>query len=158
MTEQQPSTAPEDWASVKRIIIAAQIRRYAIISQRKMERDTKFKSTKMKMLFEDQQRKFMLAKFLEDDFSTLEQKILKAAKKGEYEVEVMSFPSAYCTDAGRAVNCSEKNWPKTLQGKARSFYLIWKALGQYKGYHLKATILNFPNGFMGDVGLYIDWK
>jgi hypothetical protein len=71
---------------------------------------------------------------------------------------VMRFPSELCTDHGRALNMGEKDWPDTLVGQPRQFYEIWKERLEPAGYRLKAMIVEWPNGFPGDVGLYVAWS
>lgn len=80
-----------------------------------------------------------------------------AASKGQMEVMVYSFPSDLCTDSGRAISTGEAFWPETLQGKAKELYDIFKSRVQPQGYKLKAMIINFPGGFPGDVGFFLNW-
>jgi hypothetical protein len=52
---------------------------------------------------------------------------------------------------------AEPGWPETLQGRPRQGYLTWKEKLQPLGYHLKAQIVDWPNGVPGDIGLYLSW-
>ena len=85
-------------------------------------------------------------------------RLRQAALRGENELLVIRFPSELCTDHGRARNNSEPGWPDTLVGSPRQFYEIWKERLEPAGYRLKAMILEWPNGFPGDVGLFVAWK
>jgi hypothetical protein len=85
-------------------------------------------------------------------------RLRQAALRGENELLVIRFPSALCTDHGRALNNSEPEWPDTLVGAPRQFYEIWKERLEPAGYRLKAMIVEWPNGFPGDVGLFVAWK
>ena len=85
-------------------------------------------------------------------------RVKAAATRGETEMMVMRFPSALCADRGRALNNSEPGWPDTLVGQPRQFYEIWKERLEPAGYRLKAMIVEWPNGFPGDVGLFVAWK
>jgi hypothetical protein len=85
-------------------------------------------------------------------------RVKAAAARGESEMMVMRFPSALCVDHGRALNNSEPGWPGTLVGQPRQFYEIWKERLEPAGYRLKAMIVDWPNGFPGDVGLFVAWK
>jgi hypothetical protein len=85
-------------------------------------------------------------------------RVKAAAARGESEMMVMRFPSALCVDRGRALNNSELGWPDTLVGQPRQFYEIWKERLEPAGYRLKAMIVDWPNGFPGDVGLFVAWK
>ena len=71
---------------------------------------------------------------------------------------VMRFPSELCSDHGRAINNAEPEWPETLVGQPRQFYEIWKERLEPAGYRLKAMIVEWPNGFPGDVGMFVAWK
>jgi len=85
-------------------------------------------------------------------------RLRQAALRGENELLVIRFPSELCTDHGRALNNIEPEWPDTLVGAPRQFYEIWKETLEPAGYRLKAMILEWPNGFPGDVGLFVAWK
>lgn len=146
------------WSAIDRIILAEHLRRYASISKLKYQQQKADISAHAHLELEEQKKTFIESEYLETDFLALEVKILDVAKQGDYEVEVMRFPAYFCTDGGRSINNFEARWPETLQGKARGFYLVWKQHAQAKGYRLKAKIINYPKGFMGDLGLYIDWS
>lgn len=81
----------------------------------------------------------------------------RAAERGEREIMVMEFPSEYCTDHGRAINNLERDWPDTLAGVAKRGYEIYRTHFQPKGYRLRAQILNYPGGMLGDVGIFLEW-
>lgn len=84
--------------------------------------------------------------------------VMNAVKEGKFEALVYSFPSSLCSDNGRAINNSDPNWPKTLQGKAREYYERYMSNARPKGYRLKAMIINFPDGVPGDVGFFLNWS
>ena len=48
--------------------------------------------------------------------------VRRAAEQGRVEIEILRFPSQYCTDHGRAMNNFEAGWPETLTGAARRVY------------------------------------
>ncbi|NQU59022.1 MAG: hypothetical protein HQ513_17460 [Rhodospirillales bacterium] len=146
------------WPINERKIIAEQLRRYTDISRARKERNSDGTSKTSEDSFDEQKQLFIQSEFLDYEYQALELKVIDAAKQGKYEVEVIKFPAAYCTDRGRAINNSEKDWPETLQGKARSFLTIWKEHGQPIGFRLKVKINNYPGGFIGDVSLFIDWS
>jgi hypothetical protein len=85
-------------------------------------------------------------------------RVKAAALRGETEMMVMRFPSELCTDKGRALNNAEPGWPETLVGQPRQFYEIWKERLEPAGYRLKAMIVEWPNGFPGDVGMFVAWR
>ena len=134
------------------------MRRYAGISKARAEKRLNASANTSESLRDEQKLEFMQSRYVEKESEALKLKIIDAAKRGEYEVEVITFASAYCSDGGRAINNSESNWPQTLQGKAQSFYSIWKEHGHPNGYRLKAKINDYPGGFIGDVSLLVDWS
>ena len=83
--------------------------------------------------------------------------VRRAAEQGQEEIEILRFPSHYCTDHGRAINNFEAGWPDTLNGFARKVYDAYAAHLQAQGFTIRAQILNYPDGGLGDVGLYIGW-
>lgn len=109
---------------------------------------------KLQQLFEE----FMKAQVTEKELDAIRQKVLSATERGEMEAEIMRFPSKHCRDNGRAINNGEPDWPATLQGKARSLYDLFEERGRPRGFKLKAQILDFPGGLLGDVGLTLSWK
>ena len=84
-------------------------------------------------------------------------RVKAVAATGATEMLMGRFPCELCTDHGRAINMAEPGWPETLTGRPRQGYLVWKAKLQPLGYHLKAQIVDWPNGVPGDVGLYLSW-
>ena len=83
--------------------------------------------------------------------------VRRAAEQGRSEIEILRFPSQYCSDHGRAINNFEAGWPDTLNGFARKVYDAYAAHLQTQGFTIRAQILNYPDGGLGDVGLYIGW-
>jgi hypothetical protein len=83
--------------------------------------------------------------------------IEKAVDRGEHELMVMRFPSAWLPDHGRAINNKEKNWPDKLDGFARRAYEYYEKEVKPRGFGIKATILEWPGGMPGDVGLFLTW-
>jgi len=82
----------------------------------------------------------------------------EAAKAGEKEFELLRFPSQLCEDGGRAINISEEGWPSTLRGEPKDLYDRWEADLKPQGFRLTAKILDFPDGFPGDAGLFLTWS
>ena len=58
---------------------------------------------------------------------------------------------------GRAINVSEADWPATLRGEAAEVYLRWQHQLKPHGFHLSASVLEFPGGMPGDIGLFLGW-
>ncbi len=101
---------------------------------------------------------FLRKQVTDEEIARVRQRVDAAVKEGKEEAMVYSFPSSLCTDKGRAINNGDKDWPASLQGKAREFYERYQRLGRPTGFKLKAAIINFPNGMPGDVGLFLNWE
>ena len=83
--------------------------------------------------------------------------VRRAAEQGRSEIEILRFPSQYLTDHGRAVNNFEAGWPETLTGAGRRVYDAYVQHLQSQGYKIRAQILNYPDGGLGEVGIFIAW-
>ncbi|ODT11778.1 MAG: histidine kinase [Kaistia sp. SCN 65-12] len=101
---------------------------------------------------------FLHDQISDEEVETVRRVALNAVRNGQYEAMVYSFPSSLCTDKGRAINSADPDWPETLQGKARQFYDRYVEYAKPQGFKLSAMIINFPEGFPGDVGFFISWK
>jgi hypothetical protein len=93
----------------------------------------------------------------EDELALVRKLVMNAVNNGKFEAMIYSFPSDLCTDSGRAINNRLPHWPETLQGKAKELYDRYLEAVKPQGFRLKATIINFPNGMPGDVGLFLNW-
>jgi hypothetical protein len=100
---------------------------------------------------------FMKGEITEDELAAIRNLVLNAVKSGQMEALIYSFPSSLCTDSGRAINNAEADWPSTLTGKAKALLDKYEEKARPAGYHLKAQIINFPDGIPGDVGLFLAW-
>lgn len=83
--------------------------------------------------------------------------VRRAAEQGHSEIEILRFPAEYCRDRGRAINNFDPAWPETLTGIARRGYEAFKQHLEPQGYKMRAQILNYPDGNLGETGLYITW-
>lgn len=95
---------------------------------------------------------------IEEIKHSLATKTRAAASRGETEVLVMRFPSALCTDRGRAINNAEADWPTTLTGRPRQAYEFWKEHLQPAKFKLRAMIIDWPGGLPGDVAFFLSWS
>ena len=91
------------------------------------------------------------------DWRDLMARSRSAASAGSRELMALRFPAELCTDGGRAVNAPDPAWPETLRGAPADLYGRWERELKPRGYRLSAQILNFPGGFLGEVGLSIRW-
>lgn len=81
----------------------------------------------------------------------------QAAEHGQKEFMLLRFPSQLASDGGRAVNVAETGWPSTLRGEAAEIYLRWERDLRPHGFGLTASVLEFPGGMPGDIGLFLVW-
>jgi len=93
----------------------------------------------------------------DDRWKDIMHRACEAAKAGEAEFELLRFPSQLCEDGGRAINISEAGWQETLRGEPREIYERWETDLKSQGFRLTAKILDFPDGFPGDAGLFLTW-
>lgn len=139
------------------VVSASELRR-AILQK---ELDEINKAEKLKADKERQLRDFaesFLHDHVSDDERALIRKlVMSAVNNGKFEAMVYTFPSELCTNSGRAINNREPGWPDTLQGKAKELYDRYLEVAKPQGFRLKATIINFPDGMPGDVGLFLNW-
>lgn len=80
-----------------------------------------------------------------------------AAKQGNHQLQVLTFPSSYCSDGGRRINIADPEWPSTLEGFAKKAYDFFQKELRPLGYKLHAEIISFPGGMPGDVALFLTW-
>jgi hypothetical protein len=80
-----------------------------------------------------------------------------AAKRGEHQVQVLTFPCTYCNDGGRRINNLEKDWPQSLEGFAKKAHEFFEKELRPLGYKLHAEVISYPGGMPGDVGMFLRW-
>ncbi|UEM07328.1 hypothetical protein JL101_033135 (plasmid) [Skermanella rosea] len=83
--------------------------------------------------------------------------VRRAAERGLNEIQLLRFPSAFCTDGGRAINNFDPDWSNSLTGFAKEAFDAWDQHLRPSGYKLRAQILNYPGGMPGDVGIFLRW-
>lgn len=104
-------------------------------------------------------KEMFLARTITPEFiERLMTRIRNAAETGETQLLLGHFPSAWCTDGGRAINVREAGWPETLQGFAKDFYEFWDQTLKPLDFQLEVEIMDFPGGMPGDVGTTLSWR
>ncbi len=93
-----------------------------------------------------------------DTLDRIIETVERAAAQGEMLAHVYRFPSDYCTDRGRAVNNEEPDWPHTLQGPARTLFVVLQECFEPLGYRIGAAIVTWPLLMPGDVSLFLSWQ
>ena len=84
--------------------------------------------------------------------------INRAAKNGQTQVQVFRFPNELCTDHGRAINQMEPGWESTLTGVPKQVYQLWHSYLRPRGYKLRAEIVEWPGGMLGDIAITLSWQ
>lgn len=102
--------------------------------------------------------------FMERDIETgpkalerLNVMVRRAVEQGKDEVQVLRFPAKFCLDHGRAINNFDEDWSKSLTGVALKAHDAFKQHLEPLGYKLRAQVLNYPDGQLGEVGLFLSW-
>ena len=80
-----------------------------------------------------------------------------AAEQGHHQLQVVTFPSTYCTDRGRSINNADPEWPSTLTGFAKKAYDYFDKELRPLGYKVTAEIVTWPDGLPGEVALNLKW-
>jgi hypothetical protein len=110
---------------------------------------------------EEQQKElheaFMSRHLQPDAEERFNRQVRDAAARGEHEIMVLTFPSDWCTDGGRAINSLSEDWAGTLSGFAKELYEAYDERLRPLGYKIRAQILNYPGGMPGDVGIFLRW-
>lgn len=122
----------------------------------KMDEERKLKRKKDEKQLELRDA-FMGREIHPEVFERLNQAVSIAAQRGLHQIQVITFPSSYCSDGGRRINIADPEWPSTLQGFAKKAYDFFDTELRPLGYKLHAEIISFPGGMPGDVGLYLKW-
>jgi hypothetical protein len=102
-------------------------------------------------------QEFMQREVGDDAIQRVNNLVRHAAENGQREVMLFKFPAEYCTDHGRAVNNFDPSWPNTLSGFARKAHDAYTEHLKPHGYKLRAQVLNYPDGNLGEVGIFLSW-
>lgn len=83
--------------------------------------------------------------------------VKRAAEQGLHEVQVVTFPASFCNDQGRRINNAEADWPVSLEGFAKKAHEFFEAELKPLGFKARAQVLNYPDGRLGDIGIFLSW-
>lgn len=122
-----------------------------------LDRERKFKDKK-KQQERDLREVFMSRKVAPEAVERINNAVRIAAQNGHHHLEVITFPSSYCSDGGRRINIADAEWPTTLTGFAKDAYDFYDTELRPLGYKLRAEIISFPGGMPGDVSLSLAWE
>jgi hypothetical protein len=122
----------------------------------KMEEERHARERKAKQELELRQA-FMDREIHPEVFERINNAVSIAAKLGNHQVQVITFPCTFCTDGGRRINIADPEWPSTLTGFAKKAFEFWEKELRPLGYKVHAEIISFPDGMPGDAALYLKW-
>jgi hypothetical protein len=123
---------------------------------KKMDEGLQFQRGKQEE--EDELRKAFLDRVIQPDaIDRINAAVRIAAEQGRHQLEVVTFPSTFCTDRGRRINIGDPDWPTTLTGFANKAYDYFDKELRPLGYKVTAAIVTWPDGLPGDVALYLKW-
>lgn len=100
---------------------------------------------------------FFSGEIKQEDYDRLWTRLQSAAEDGRTELLVGQFPSAWCTDRGRAINNDGAEWRDTLQGIAKTFVDYYDRELRSRDFKLRLEVINFPGGMPGDIGAFLSW-
>ncbi len=84
--------------------------------------------------------------------------VQRAAERGEHEVEVLRFPSAWMLDKGRSLTSGYGDWTQQLDGFAARAHQFYQEKLAPLGYGIGAAIADYQGGLPGDVAVTLTWK
>ncbi len=122
----------------------------------KMDEERKLKKKKEQQNLELREA-FMKRDVSPEVFDRINSAVSIAAKLGQHQIQVMTFPASFCSDGGRRINIADPEWPSTLEGFAKRAFEFFDKELRPLGYKLGAEIISFPGGMPGEVGLYLKW-
>jgi hypothetical protein len=100
---------------------------------------------------------FMSRDIRSDAVDRVNAAVQRAAEASKHEIELFRFPASFCSDGGRRINNNQPDWPESLEGFARRAYDAYVEHYKPLGYKMKAQVMDFPNGMMGEIALFLSW-
>jgi hypothetical protein len=123
---------------------------------KKIDEEDEF--AKKKRQQQDELRKAFMDRAVQPDaIDRVNNAVRIAAEQGHQQLEVVTFPSTFCTDRGRSINNGDPDWPKTLTGYAKNAHDYFEKELRPHGFKVSAAIVTWPDGLPGDVALYLKW-
>jgi hypothetical protein len=131
-----------------------QIASEAEVAKMDEERRLKKKDEQQK---EDLRAAFMAREIRPEAIERINRAIRIAAEQGHHQLQVLTFPSSYCSDGGRRINVGDPEWPSTLDGFAKKAYDFYLKELRPLGYKVSMEIVSWPKGMPGDIAMYLKW-
>ncbi len=153
MSTEKPYHEPSDAERVE----AKSLHRHTMEVRLKKDEERLEKKHKQQQAEQKAHFEFLNRVFTEEDRHRVTELTGAAVHAGEFEVEILRFPAAFLTDGGRAINNADEHWPETLTGYAASMYAAYADISKPLGYKLAARVLDYPNGMIGEIGIFLEW-
>jgi hypothetical protein len=81
-----------------------------------------------------------------------------AAARGEFEMQLLQFPCALCSDGGRMIDVHEGGWEATLRGEPAEMCARWRQELQPQAFRLDARMVGWDEqGRIAEAGLFLQW-
>lgn len=122
----------------------------------KMDEERQYKKKKEQQQLELREA-FMSREVQREAIDRINHAVSVAAKSGQHQLQVVTFPCKFCSDGGRRINIADPEWPSTLEGFAKKAFEFFDKELRPLGYKLYAEIISFPHGMPGEVGLFLKW-
>ena len=122
----------------------------------RMDEERQYKKKKEQQQLELREA-FMSREVQREAIDRINHAVSVAAKSGQHQLQVVTFPCKFCSDGGRRINIADPEWPSTLQGFAKNAYDFFDKELRPLGYKLHAEIISFPGGMPGEAALFLKW-
>ena len=100
---------------------------------------------------------FMSREIRTDAVERVNAAVRRAAEARKHELELFRFPASFCNDGGRRINSNAPDWPDSLEGFAKRAYEAYVEHYKPAGYRIKAQVMDFPRGMLGEIALILSW-
>ena len=134
------------------IICPTELKRIADEKEEAAIREALERKAKRDQQHQDLYKEFTERHLTPDADKRFSEDVRQAAERGEREIQILRFPSEWCSDRGRAINNNEPDWPPTLTGYAKECYDAFDKWLRPMSYKMSARILDFPGGVAGGRG------
>jgi hypothetical protein len=122
----------------------------------KMDEERLYKK-KMEEQQQELREAFMSRDVQREAIDRINHAVSVAAKNGQHQLQVITFPCKFCSDGGRRINIADPEWPSTLEGFAKRGYDFYMKELRPLGYKLHAEIVSYPGGMPGEAALILKW-
>jgi hypothetical protein len=122
----------------------------------KMNEERQYKKKKEQQQLELREA-FMSREVQREAIDRINHAVSVAAKNGQHQLQVVTFPCKFCSDGGRRINIADPEWPSTLEGFAKRAYDFYLKELRPLGYKLHAEIVSYPGGMPGEAALILKW-